>query len=214
MEYDPTQPLPESDLISAEDLERSIAYEIAANSDNEPLAPPQETSTTTEKKSRRRFGFGDDYMSVIVREPSQDGQSVGVSTFDLSGVSVSNEVAYKHLAAFGASVLLGRSDDMQAEFLRIVSGKAAERKVSVAKPKVPNFWRQAIALAYVDATKKAANGQMTLEAATEKANGLERSVLMRLKGDPAVIKHHNKLTGATQGYSVKALLEAEEAAAA
>jgi hypothetical protein len=189
MDYDPTQPLPDSDL---------IVVDLTQNDD----APTSDT--VAEKKQRRRFSFGDDYMSVIAREPGKPE----ASTFYLSDLK-ENTIAYAHAAAFGVSVLLGRSDDMLEEFMRILSGKAAERKVSVAKPKVPNFWRQAIALTFVDVSKKAPNGQMTLEAATAKANGLERSVLMRLKGDPAVIKHHNKLTGATQGYSVKALFEAE-----
>lgn len=209
MEYDPTQPLPDSDLV----LDDSLATEIANELNGAADTPPAPAAVTTEKKSRRRFTFGDDYMSVIVREPgSVAGSPPDVSTFNLDDVK-SNTVAYAHAAAFGVSVLLGRSDNMLAEFTRIVSGGAAERKEPKAKAVPPNFWRQAIALAYVDATKKAPSGQMTIEAATAKANGLERGVMMRLKGDPAVIKHHNKLTGATTGYSVKALLEAEEAAA-
>lgn len=207
MEYDPSQPLPDSDLVTAEDLEQAIADEINANSDNQPLAETQ----TVEKKHRRRWSFSDNFGIVFMAEPPIAPNTEGTSQqFDISNLP---EACYAYVAAFGVSVLLGRSDDVTATFATLVSGEAAKPKPKAEKKVAPNFWRQAIANTYVDITKKLPN-PMTLEAATIKANGLERSVLMRLKGDPAVIRHHNKLTGATQGYSVKALLEAEEAATA
>lgn len=209
MEYDPSQPLPDSDLVTSEDFEQLIADEINANADK---ARRETTpSSPVEKKHKRRWLFSDDYLVLTLVEPAEGGAEPEKAFFSLGQVTGLPQL---HLAAFGASILLGRADDPVKEFERITSGEAAKRKEPKGKPVPVSFWRQAIALAYIDATKKAPSGQMTLEAATAKANGLDRTVMMRLKGDPAVIKHHNKLSGATTGYSVKSLLEAEEAAAA
>lgn len=207
MEYDPSQPLPDSDLVM------DVAEEVSATiDDNQPLAETQEVgSLHVEKKHRRRWSFSDNFGIVFMAEPPVSPGTEGTTQqFDISNLP---EACYAYVAAFGVSVLLGRSDDVTATFATLVSGEAAKPKPKAEKKVAPNFWRQAIANTYVDITKKLPN-PMTLEAATIKANGLERSILMRLKGDPAVIRHHNKLTGATQGYSVKALLEAEEAATA
>lgn len=53
---------------------------------------------------------------------------------------------------------------------------------------------------------------MTIEAAHEKAKGLDKDRVKKLKLDPVVVKHFNKLSGGTIGYSVSAML-ADEAAA-
>lgn len=202
-EYDGMSPLPESDIVTDTDTAEEAAETfIDGGVMNDDAPATEEPTAPVVKIPRRRWSFSDDYMTAtVVSKP----KGTGSVSFDLSLLS---PVAFAHIAALGVSIVCGRADDMAAEFARMVSGEASKPRAKAA-PKVVNFWRQAIAAAYVEGTKKAAAGQMTLETATAKANGLEKSVVSRLKTDPAVIKQWNKLTGGTIGYSIAASLAEE-----
>ena len=202
-EYDGTSPLPDSDLLYGDQTTENTSAEAAVDTNDTVV----NTAETVAKQPRRRWSYADDYMTVNLGEPT--GDTVTSLVFDMGTLP---EKAYAHLAAFAVTILCGRVDDPAAEFARLVTGVAAERKPkSEPKPKV-DFWRQAIALAFVDSTKKAPAGQMTIETATEKAKAIGKERLRELKLDPVVVKHFNKLTGGTKGYSVAALL-ADEATA-
>ena len=200
--YDGMTPLPESDLTSGMDTAEEAAetfIEGGVMNDEAPTddAPTTENPVVTAQPIlRRRWSFGADFMSAVVAEPH--GEVVSVATFDMTTLP---PLAYAHVAAFGVSVLCGRADDPAREFARRVSGAAA-----AAKPKAPpkvNYWRQAIALALVDATKKS-ESPLTLDAATISATGMTVAHVKEAKNDPKVVTHYRKLAGITS--SVAGLL--------
>lgn len=187
MNYDPETPLPESDLTDPVD---------------ESLQPaPVEVEVV--KSTRRKWAHNAQNNLVVMTDEN------GSTQFDLSVISPANAA---YLMAFGFTIYAGRCDDPNDAFERLVSPEVVGAKKPGRQPKV-DHWRQAIALAYMDATKKAPNGQMGLEAATAKAASLDKPTLARLKLDVAVVRHYNKLTGGQIGYSVAQHL-ADEAAAA
>lgn len=189
MEYDPETPLPDSDIATGVD-------------DNE-----AETQQTVTKKANRKWTH-DDAFSVATMKEGEVERVIVLA--DLP------ETSKAYLVYFGLTVYLSRAtttDEIAKAFKRLVDGEKMGVRGSgkTATPKV-DFWRQAIAHAFVESTKKAPAGQMTIEAAHEKAKGLDKDRVKKLKLDPVVVKHFNKLSGGTIGYSVSAML-ADEAAA-
>lgn len=158
--------------------------------------------TVTETKTRRTF--------------SRDGGVVTMHEGGVATVFVTSSLptsSTEYLVYLGLTAFLSRSDDVTAQFKRLVDGEEMGKKGKPASAKAVDLWRQAIALAYVETTKKAPAGQMTLEVATAKAIGLDKDKVKRLKLDPAVVKHYNKIAGAEIGYSLAASLAESEVAA-
>ena len=182
MSYDPETPLPDSDLTASE-----------AEAD-------KQQSVT--KKANRKWTHADDYSSATMRDGAKS------EYFQLDTLP---ETSRAYLIYMGLTVVLSRTDKATEAFQRLVDGNTWRKPGRVAAPK-RDFWREAIAHAFVEATKKAPAGQMTIEAAHEKAKELHKDHVKQLKLDPVVVKHFNKLSGGTIGYSVFAML-AEEAAA-
>ena len=182
MPYDPETPLPDSDL-----------------SDGEVEADTQQSVT---KKANRKWTHADDFASATMHDGAKS------EYFQLDTLP---EASRAYLIYMGLTVLLSRTDKTTEAFQRLVDGNTGRKPGRVAAPK-RDFWREAIAHAFVETTKKAPDGQMTIEVAHEKAKELHKDRVKQLKLDPIVVKHFNKLSGGTIGYSVSAML-AEEAAA-
>lgn len=197
-EYDGTSPLPDSDIVSSAESETETETNVQST----------DAPNMKEAASRRRWSHSDDYAVASITEGDN---TVGylLAAGEVGGIPV---VSRDYLAYLGFTILMARSPDLTAAYARVQSGEVAVVKKG-GRPAKPNFWRQAIALAFVDATKKAPGGQMTFEAATEKSTGLDIETVKRLKLDPVVVRHHNKLAGGTAGYSVLGLLQAETVAA-
>jgi hypothetical protein len=103
-----------------------------------------------------------------------------------------------HLSYIGFSVVVGRSKDRSATYASLVAGNITTRKP--AGPKKLSNWRQAIANAFVEATKKTLV-PMSIDDAKAKAADLTADQVRNLKTDAVVIKHYNKLTGNVGGLS-------------
>jgi len=189
MEYDPETPLPDSDLSTSGDA-----------TDTPPTAndnPPAEPAV------KREWSHNDDFTVATLTE-GEVGQ-----TFDLSKLPA-NSIAY--LAYRGFTV--AGAKDANATFAKLMTGERLGVRGTAATPKV-NHWHEAIALAIVDATKKAPSGQKTIEAAREMVTGMskDKDKIKQMKLDPKVVTHFNKLTGGMVGSSLAAFLSSQSEAA-
>ena len=150
---------------------------------DEPIV--QDTATITPAgRNRWRFENG---AAVVAFE--------GVDT--IYAISALPENVKTHLMFAGIVATLGRSDDREGDYAKLVSGDIRERKPPVVK--VDN-WRLAIALAMVDFTKKMPS-PMTLDAAKVKASAFDAAQVRAKKTDPKVVTHYNKLAGVTVGFA-------------
>lgn len=195
MEYDATQPLPDSDLVMDE-------FDVTNSEEATQDVIEVEAKVKT---PRRQWSHNADFSVITMTE---SGNPVNFYPSELPAVAIS------YLTFIGLSTYLSRTDDVVRPMKRLQAGeRLGERGKpgSDRAPKPVDMWRQAIALALVDATKKAPAGQMTHEVATSRAVAMDKDKVKAMKLDGAVVKHFNKLSGGTIGYSVAAVL-AEEAA--
>lgn len=145
-----------------------------------------ETATTTaavEKKHRKRWRF--ENGTAIVRDvDGTDAPPFAIATLPQETIV--------RLAFDGMVARLSRSENELEAYSKILAGDFPAAKASVEKP--VNNWRLAIAMARVDAKKKAQT-PVTLEEAKAWAVDLDAKVVRAYKTDLTVVKHYNKLTG-------------------
>jgi hypothetical protein len=185
----------------------------AAECESAAMAAPAESSSGFDPSYQGAGdGAADDMeFKAARRHAAIDGGTGTVSVY-LAGLDAPMAVytlagmprpAADHLAALGLWACLSRSENMDATYARLKAG-------DVPKPRTKELklpaWRMAIALALVDATKKAPE-PLTLDAAKAKAAELPRETVAAYKLDPAVIKHYHKLQG-TAPAGVAALVAA------
>lgn len=173
-EYNPENPLPDSDLSTLVDAEEVV---------------------TLQDVPRRTWNHSDDFTVVTVVD---DGVTV---SYDLSSLPT---LAQSYLMTRGFSAVCAAADSpaaafdklMKAERLGVRGKSATGRKVKV------NPWHEAIALSIVDATHEANRGQKTIQEAREIVLGMAKENIAVFKRHPNVVTHYNKLTGKTVGSSL------------
>lgn len=126
--------------------------------------------------------------------------TIGDATYALADIPAAVQTA---LAARGLRDLLRAADDAKGAYASLVLGNAPASKGPKAPPDLDN-WRKAIALAHIDEATKAGgikaktpeHAELTAGIMT-KAHGITREALVTAKKHPAVVAHHQKLTGAS-----------------
>lgn len=149
--------------------------------------------------ARRRSVIDAAQHTVTVSEP--DGTEIG--TFSTAGLA---QAAKDHFALAGMWGYLRGQPDVAAAHKKLVEGHVPAPRQASAEPKLSD-WRQAIALALVEATKKAPE-PLTLDQAKAKAAAVSRDNLTKAKTDPVVVKHYNKITGKSADAGVLSLFDA------
>ena len=156
-------------------------------------------TTEAEKKQagpRRASTLDLPNKTVYVTEQDKPDKSFALGTLP--------DHVQTHMAVFGLWMALRQADDMDAAYAKFVAGELpAPRKVGGAAEINP--WRQAIADALVVISARGDN-KLTPEQALEHALKLTREQVASAKTDELVIKHYNKLTGATKNSVLQGLL--------
>ena len=147
----------------------------------EPITTTEATKAEAARKARRTGRLNHATTSVTVTE----GKGGAPREYDFSAMS---STVMHHLALVGAWNLFRMADDMDALHAELTAGRLPEASAA------PSVWRQAIAAAFVEATKKAAS-PLTREQADARVTNLTPTEFRQAKNDPAVIKHYMKLTG-------------------
>jgi len=191
MEYDPETPLPDSDIVQETPSDETNVVSLTGNKVDE--LPPA---------AKRSWSHNDDFTVATMKEGDV------TQSYDLRELP---EKSAAYLRFIGMTTFCSRSDDVAKSFTRLMAGERLGVKGKAASVKVNN-WHEAIALGIVDATKKAPAGQKTIEDARLTVAAMDKETIARLKLDPKVVTHFNKLTGGTTGSSLAAFLSASEAA--
>lgn len=144
------------------------------------------TEVVTASPTRRKWRFAADTRILTMLEPN--GSS---STFPLSSLP---PASLDYVTQIGLKSLLINADNADTAFAELEAGKFPQPGETKA-PALPG-WRQAIAAALVDATKKSET-PLALADAQAKAAALEVAAVNGMKTDPAVIKFYHKLRGTT-----------------
>lgn len=168
------------------------AYASETSAEPSPVAAASATA-------RRRSVIDTATHTITVSEP--DGTEIG--TFSAAGLS---QAAKDHFALAGMWGYLRGQPDVAAAHKRLVEGHVPAPRQASAEPKLSD-WRQAIAMALVEATKKAPE-PLTLDQAKAKAAAISRDNLIKAKTDPVVVKYFNKITGKQADAGVLGLLDA------
>lgn len=193
--YDGMVKLPESDLTEGvifDEISTEVATEVAGEE-------------TAAKRTRLRSWSHSEDFNVAVLTEAGEAKSYDVSTLP--------ERSRGYLAYVGLTMFLGRakSDELAIAFKRLVDaeglGEHRGGRKATAAPK-RDFWREAAAKALVDATRKS-HTPLSEEAATEKAATYTKEQMRGLRYDALVLRHFNKLSGATKGYSIASLMAVE-----
>lgn len=146
------------------------------------------TEVTATAAPRRKWRFASDTRILTMLEPN--GSS---STFPLSSLP---PASLYYVTQIGLKSLLINADNADTAFAELEAGKFPQPSTATAKPKPVNEWRQAIAAALVDATKKSET-PLALADAQAKAATLDVAAVNGMKTDPAVIKFYHRLRGTT-----------------
>jgi len=148
--------------------------------------PAESQGSTAARADRIKVSYDVGAGAVTV----QDGDSV--RTHSLDGIP---EPVRTHLALMGLHVATHRSIDAAETVRRMQAGQIPGR--ASAQPKVElSDWRLAYAHAKVEQTKKL-DSPLSLDDAKAVAKALTREQLGDIKKHPLVVKHYNKLTGAS-----------------
>lgn len=156
--------------------------------------------TMTDDKQRRRARL--DVASMTVT-PIADG--VIGSSYEIGKLP---ENVYAHCALIGAWFLMRQlgKDDPGAGYAKLLAGELPERREAAGRKVSP--WKQSIANALAEATKKS-DAPLTPEAALEKVGTFDRARLAQARREPLVVKHYQRLTGATANGGLLNLISAE-----
>jgi hypothetical protein len=145
---------------------------------------PLASEATPEPRAKSTF----DLSAMTLGITWADGTS---SSFDATKLP---EPSKNFLLLRGMSYYLRGQAKPDEAFAELISGTVPTRREAGEAARKPNPWRSAIAHALVEMTKKADN-PLTLEAASAKADSLDRTQINDLKADPVVVKHYARLTG-------------------
>ena len=137
------------------------------------------------KRPKTKTSFDAAKYVVTIHEPGADPVH-----YDLSALSADTS---RQLIGKGTAAYLTQAPDGHAEaYKRLKAGEYSNRKP--AAPKVMDPWRQAIAHAAVEDTKKS-DTPMSIEDAKAKAAALPIDEVKKRKTHAGVLKHYHKITG-------------------
>jgi hypothetical protein len=140
--------------------------------------------TTAAPKERRKWRFAADTRILTMLEPNGSSSAFPFSSLPAASLDYATQLGLVHI--------LSRADNAELAFGKLEAGDFPQP----GEPKAPALpgWRQAIAAALVDATKKH-DLPLSQDAAQAKAAALDTVAVNGMKTDPAVIKFYHKLRG-------------------
>lgn len=154
-------------------------------------------TTTKEVTPRRKWRYDPEARTVTMTEPSGSQSTYPLATLP--------QASQDHIMQLGLVLFLGRASSPDETYDALTTGGGWTYR-GEAKPRVVSHWKQAVANALADFSKKAGT-PLSADDASAKVNAMDRKDFNKLKSDASVVKHWRKLSG-VEAVSLTTLLAA------